>query len=341
MLTSAMRIGILTNLEATNSAYRAFPVAELAALGHEVIVDGRAEHAERARLFRCDVVHVYRYDSRPIQMLVRALRDAGVAIVWDVDDDLGAIPDASPTRHAKGGMQEQRLLRDVAAMAHLADVVTTTSMPLADSYRRVGADCVHIVENFLPRLYTAGPARPHAGIVIGWVASGEHLHDLEHLRVREWLESVLEREPDVRVRSIGIDLGLPRDRYEREIAVAYRDLGQRIAEFDIAIAPLDDIQFNRARSNVKLKEYAAAGVPWLASPIGPYRGLGEKQGGRLVPNHGWAAAVERLVHKPRERRKLAKRGLSWARGQTAAYNLERWEAPLAEAVQRARRRSPR
>ena len=39
---------------------------------------------------------------------------------------------------------------------------------------------------------------------------------------------------------------------------------------------------NRARSNIKLKEYAAAGACWLASPIGPYVGLGEKQGGRLV-----------------------------------------------------------
>ncbi|MCX6521415.1 MAG: hypothetical protein NTZ21_12190, partial [Actinobacteria bacterium] len=29
--------------------------------------------------------------------------------------------------------------------------------------------------------------------------------------------------------------------------------------------------------------HAAAGTPWLASPIGPYAGMGEAQGGRLVP----------------------------------------------------------
>ncbi len=34
---------------------------------------------------------------------------------------------------------------------------------------------------------------------------------------------------------------------------------------------------------MKLKEYAGAGAPWLASPIGPYAGLGEEQAAGSSP----------------------------------------------------------
>ena len=62
-----------------------------------------------------------------------------------------------------------------------------------------------------------------------------------------------------------------------------RAAGAAEREFDVGLAPLADTAFNRARSNVKLKEYAAAGAMWLASPVGPYVGMGETEGGRWSP----------------------------------------------------------
>ena len=41
--------------------------------------------AGRSRGF--DVVHVFRYHEREMRRATRALREAGVAIVWDNDDD--------------------------------------------------------------------------------------------------------------------------------------------------------------------------------------------------------------------------------------------------------------
>ncbi len=97
------------------------------------------------------------------------------------------------------------------------------------------------------------------------------------------------------------------------------------------------MSFNRVRSNIKVKEYAAGGVPWLASPIGPYRGLGEEQGGRLVPDYGWAEALTDLVTDAQARGALAERAAVWGRTQTVAANVAEWEAAFAEAAARAGR----
>ncbi|HMJ02338.1 MAG TPA: hypothetical protein VK506_05315, partial [Conexibacter sp.] len=114
--------------------------------------------------------------------------------------------------------------------------------------------------------------------------------------------------------------------------VQYQQLARYVAAFDVGIAPIADIPFNRAKSNVKVKEYAAMGVPWLASPIGPYADLGEKQGGRLVPDDRWFEELEHLVSDARARKRLAKRGIKWANGQRLRRNLGVWEAALQRAI---------
>ena len=120
----------------------------------------------------------------------------------------------------------------------------------------------------------------------------------------------------------------------------YQQLARYVGSFDVGIAPIADIPFNRAKSNVKVKEYAAMGVPWLASPIGPYAGLGEKQGGRLVADGRWHEELERLVDDERARRKLAKRGVKWGDGQRLRRNMGGWEQAVRRALERARANAP-
>lgn len=54
-------------------------------------------------------------------------------------------------------------------------------------------------------------------------------------------------------------------------------------EFDIGVAPLVDIDFNRAKSWIKAIEYAAANVPFVMSDVSEYRRLHETYGiGRIA-----------------------------------------------------------
>ena len=99
---------------------------------------------------------------------------------------------------------------------------------------------------------------------------------------------------------------------------------------------MTDTAVNQARSDIKLKEYAAAGVPWLASPIGPYADLGEQQGGRLVADGDWLHAIDALMGDAEARRLLSQRGLRWAAGETIEAHVDVWERTFEDAIAQVR-----
>jgi len=283
-----------------------------------------------------DVLHIHRYGEPGAVLLARTAKEHGAAVVWDNDDDMGSVPKNTPGYRRQGGMMWERRLAGMRRIFQIADLVTAPSRPLADRLREYGAPHAQVVENHVPDEFVLRGRRPRDGVTIGWIAGLEHQLDVERLPIRAALQRLLDERPEVRVVSFGLGLGLRGERYRHVDVVPLFELTRAAAGFDIGIAPLSDIAMNRARSNVKLKEYAAAGACWLASPVGPYLGHGEKQGGRLVPDDGWHDALARLVEKPRERAKLTKRAGRWVGGETLSKHAAEWEARFEEAIARAR-----
>ena len=317
------------------AGYRAhLPLYVLGDRGHELIGHRPQERLGLRELLSADVVHMHRMVA--VQAAVK-LREAGVGIVWD-NDDTTEFPRTNPLYQRLGGYNARGEQSSVKAMVRVADVVTTPSEVLAAQYREMGATDVRVLENYLPREFAKVRPAKHQGLVIVWVAALEHQTDYQALRLRETLLRLLDSHPEVRVRSHGLNLGLAHERYEHIPPTGLLQLAKHLARCDIGIAPLTDIAFNRARSNIKLKEYASAGLAWLASPVGPYHEMSEQQGGRLVADNGWQDALERLLLKARERRKLAKRATRWATSQGIDQHAHKWETVLHDAVKRAQAR---
>jgi hypothetical protein len=332
-----MRIAVIGMHTGANTHYRALnPARALSSRGHDVQYFGVEEPTMGLDALRgFDVALIYRHCTTVAQQLVAGLRKAGIAVVYDDDDMVGSVTADHPGRRDFGGLSGVALQQRVQKMLRTAHVVTTPSEVLAEQYRRT-TDDVRILENYLPDDFSSGRRDSHAGVVVGWVAGAEHRIDRDRLRLRDTLERLLSTHPQLRVVTIGVALGLPSTRCENVPYVPFPELGAAVAGFDIGLAPLADVPTNRARSNSKVKEYAALGVPWLASPVGPYRALGEAQGGRLVADDDWHEAIEGLVLRDRERRKLAKRAARWARGQTIGKHAKAWESVMQDAVDRAR-----
>lgn len=333
-----MRIGIVSDASLVNSNYRAYqPCMALSRCGHSLEVNRLGEPRFRiATLLNSDVVLVHRYVDREMRAVVEQLTRAGVGVVWDNDDDMTSIPRGNPNRGKHGGAIALRLTIDIAKMVGLAQVVTTPSRELAERFRASGATDVRVLENFLPPEFTQAKANSHDGVVLAWLAGLEHQVDYQQLRLKETLERLLDEHADLRVMSIGLGLGLKTDRYEHLPIVDFFDLANVLSRADFGIAPLVDIPWNRARSNIKLKEYASAGLTWLASPVGAYRTMGESEGGALVPDDGWYEAIGDLVTSARRRRKLGKRAAKWAKGQSIDRHAHLWADAFEDAIARVR-----
>jgi len=332
---------MIASADGPNACYRVFgPASVLRAQGHDVLASVFAEMRDPNALYDFDVVYGWRMHDEFFTRIARRLRDARIGFVWDNDDNFAATDVVEVDRKGRASrasmLTRRRLVADMTALMRTADVVTTPSAGLAEHYREAVSTEVRVIENYIdapaPR---DAPSRPE--VVVGWVANAEHRTDIERLGLRETFQRVLDHHPNVHIVSIGCGVRLDNQRYHHIPEVPFHELRSAIASFDIGLAPIGDSAFNRSRSNVKVKEYAALGVPWLASPIGPYAGLGANEGGRLVPDDRWFEELGRLVGDARGRRKLAKKALKWASRQTIEQNAHRWETTLRDAARLAGR----
>jgi glycosyltransferase involved in cell wall biosynthesis len=329
-----MRLGFISEATA-NAYYRAvLPMRALERRGHTVLWPTNTPSVPMRELFGCDLVHCYRRTDRIDDL--RRLSARGVAISFDNDDNHAAAEVSDGASGLEGHRYNKAIFRDVLKAARLADLTTTPNELLAERYRSAGAENVAVIENHLERgMFGFGLKSKHQGVVVGWVAGREHKLDLERIPVADALKRLLEVHPELRVLTVGVPLPLRSDRYEHVVEVDFLDLLKVTSRMDIGIAPLADTAFNRCRSNVKLKEYGSGGTPWLASPVGPYRELGENQGGMLVADEDWLSAIDALIRKPRMRKRLAKRALAWAKAQTIDHHVHLWETAMLDAIQRA------
>ncbi len=333
-----MRIAFLARPRSGNGFYRGIgPMAALAERGHRVrtlpIEDDEPKPV--GSLAGLDVLHVHRYCDEQVWRIARQARAEGVAVVWDQDDFQAATPRGVAYERDWNGFAGDRRLVEMRRLWRYVDLSTTPSTQLADQMARDGAPAPVVIPNYLPDEFLDPDRQPHRGVTIGWTAGLEHAADVERLPIVPALQRLLDERDDVNVISIGLRLGLRSERYLHSEHVPLRMLTRQLAILDIGIAPISDIPFNRCRSDVKLKEYAAARVPWLASPIGPYADHGEKQGGRLVADDRWYEELVRLIERPKDRQKLSKRASKWVARQTLGQRAGEWEDAFEVAMRRA------
>ena len=333
-----MRIAFIADPQMPGGWYRGIgPMLALGEHGHDIRQVWEPQAGIRGESARgCDVLHIHRLHEDEVLQIARAAKQQGMALVYDNDDDMRAVPRNNQAAREYKGFAGDRALRQIKRLVQLADLAIATTPQIADRFREYGAEHVLVIENYCPDAALEASAPPNGDTVVaGWLAGSEHHLDIERMPLREQFGRALEAHPQLVIETIGCNVGMRHERYRCDPHVDFLALPPKLAQFDIGLAPIADIPFNHARSSIKVKEYAILGRPWLASPVGPYAALGEREGGRLAPDDGWAAALGRLVEKPRERRRLAKHARRWGRAQAMSANIKLWEDALVAAIVRA------
>jgi glycosyltransferase involved in cell wall biosynthesis len=269
------------------------PSRELAKMGWESVVgmpvaseDGIGVAHGDGGYFGFDVNVLKLLMNQTVPSLIRTMQAKGEHVVVDVDDFHFGLHEenvAHGTTDPYRNPQSNRAYYESSIRA--ADTVTVSTSFLADFYQRRVRD-VRIVRNAVDTdRFT--PVTQGEDPVYGWVgATMWRSGDIEILK--EWLPGFV-KDNKVKVhhaghipgdsKHFGVRAGVPRVSTTSMCLITDYP---KLLTMQVGLVPLNRIPFSEAKSYLKGLEYAAAGIPFIATPTEEYRLLASQGIGRLA-----------------------------------------------------------
>lgn len=244
-------------------------------------------------LHKFEAVVFSRPDSPEHSLILAYAKQAGLRVIVDIDDNLFLLPPsigAYDAWHQRGtGKLMPRLYR-LKKNIKMADVLTVSTRRLGEQLCNGKPHSLRERNDYLvlPNQIVAAdwrdlrPLGPEDEVEkaadelwAGWWGIYNHWDDWRD--IAPCIEPVIAERPEVKLVLLGMpELAhlFPRLRKSGQLMVApfvlpvelasYRRL---VASFDVALAPTADYPFNESKSDLKLLQYGAAGVPVIASAV--------------------------------------------------------------------------
>jgi processive 1,2-diacylglycerol beta-glucosyltransferase len=300
-----------------------------------------SEDAGSVSLSGADVIVVQRLRQESNYVALKNVRTDGIKIVYDLDDNVWHIPRYNHAYGFKPYWLEKCM--------SLADLITTTTPYLRRVIEERSIAPVRDVENGVDLESFHVEAEQHEGVRVGWPASPTH-HIDGQIAIAE-LIGVMQAFPQVVAEFSFVMPEQVKEAVRRGWIKPERvsvdqcyigDYSQWLARkhFDIIIAPLADIPFNRSKSALKLIEAGAVGAAALAGDIEPYRKFCTGKLAMILckTRKDWREKLSEIVTNEamrREVRDLLKEHV--AAKHTIEKRVERWEEIILEASRVAAR----
>jgi hypothetical protein len=194
-------------------------------------------------------------------------KGCGLKIWIDYDDLLHEIPKWNPFHKHVANPQSKKIIESAITMA---DVVTVSTPVIKDYYKHLNSN-IRVIENALNNYrfplqhFTLSDAKD---VLISWRGSATHKHDLWDMR--EAYSSIDKKFDNVHWLFIGNEHWFVSDFFKHQCFTVSEcdvmDYHTLITESNISImtVPLQDILFNRAKSDISYLEATLAGAPCIA-----------------------------------------------------------------------------
>lgn len=325
LATTPKRIAYIADNTWACAWYRCHaPGMELLRRGHDVTL-----HEEIRTLARekPDVLIVQAMVHPDLFRIATQLQSEGTLLVYDQDDEPFSLHPENPGYGFWNAPDVQEM---VARFLRAADIVTTTTPELADSFRRFNRQVV-VLPNMLPSEHWPRERRPvveRQPLVVGWAGSSSHAPDLRE--IEDLLLQTLERFEQVEVHLAGARehwLRRTHPRLKLLAPVVIEEYAGLLDGFDIALAPLANNKFNRGKSDLKAVEYGMIGLPVIASKMPSYERLirqGEN-GFLAVTQKDWLQRLSALIQDCVLRDRLGSALHAQARQRIIELNIGAWE----------------
>jgi glycosyltransferase involved in cell wall biosynthesis len=285
-----------------------------------------------------DLIVVQRPLSSTYYSLIEQAQRQGIATVVEIDDDFSTVH-----RHniAHDSMHENEKFGPqwVEKSTEIADHVTV-STPQLTKYARHGRNS--ILRNCVPQsIFSVTPKVAPLHPRLGWTGSVQtHPDDLQQtkgavakvLKSNNLLFNVVGDGQFVRT-NLGIDKDVEvyATGWTQDINLYY----QAVHDFiDIGITPLELSPFNQAKSALKGLEYAALGIPFVASPTREYERLEAYGIGKTAKTPAeWRKHLQRMIDRSSETERIAKESRDRMEAMftykvTAPEWIEAWEKAI-------------
>lgn len=330
------------------------PYKHLSKLGFDVHLTNKLD----MELNPQDVLVLQRQHHDNVLAISKDFKNRGGRLVFELDDYFHDLPPNNPARtsYPVGGKE----LKNLEAFMEISDLMTVSTPALAENYSK-WAKNVHVCYNSIDLEDISNlpekPIRTDDSIHLGWAGSATHLDDL--LPIVKPIVEIMVEYPKTKFVFVGMDYRkiFPRDLQNRLIygghtfpvdengkglfydinsnpVLRYYHLLQQ-SSIDIAIAPLLNVKFNRAKSYIKLLEYGIANIPFVATDYGPYSQYvlqhREKQLGFLAEtNSNWKRALKRLIEDTTLRNNITKNNYDTViKHHTMNTGIDEWIKALA------------
>lgn len=307
------------------------PLYELAQQGHPIQFLG--EPANQPEQYKwAEILYIQCLYAPGAYKFYADQKTAGKKIVLDFDDDYINIPKESPeqtevidavTGEVHRFPPELRSLA-VQMFTGLADIVVTTTTPLAQLYNRWAKKIITIPNCMSPEMKRDRPKTPNDKVRILWSGSTSHLPDL--LLIIEPLKAIYQKYQDkVEFHFQG---SLEFDRIFTEIpivqhpAVPFADYLDSVQDInpDIALAPLQPNVFNLGKSNLKYMQMSFMESAFVGSKYGPYHDIDHGVDGMVaVSPQDWVESISALIESSELRTKLVSNAIKHIE---ASYMIE-------------------
>jgi ADP-heptose:LPS heptosyltransferase/GT2 family glycosyltransferase len=203
-----------------------------------------------------------------IKLMEMYRRNSKAFHVFELDDLLTNIQLGN---FARKKLHHKDLIKIFRQALNLCDRFVVSTENLAEEYSKYKDDIV-VVQNRLERAKwggLSGKRRQGRKPRVGWAGSQTHEADLAIIAdvVKalkddvEWVFMALQ--PKGTENMVEFHAGVPIEEYPAKLANL---------NLDLALAPLEDVPFNHAKSHLRLLEYGALGFPVICTDITPYRG---------------------------------------------------------------------
>lgn len=285
-----------------------------------------------------DLIIVQRPLDNAMTALIKQAKRQGIATVVEIDDDFSTVHKNNIAYdHIFGKMHTGNQWIEQATS--IADHVTI-STPQLIKYARHGRHS--ILRNCVPvSIFDTSIGKSKIDWPrIGWTGSVQtHPWDLQETKGS--VASVL-KDNDLPFNVIGdgqmVSTYLGLDKDTQIYATGWVDLSlyyQHMMSFiDIGIVPLEVSPFNQAKSALKGLEYAALGIPFVASPTREYERMEAYGIGKIAKTPSeWRKHLQRMIDRPSETERIAKESRDRIEAEfTYRVNAPQWLEAWEKAI---------